>query len=248
MTWTDAGHPVAGLAALLGGLLVGWFIPLLIARMPEPKPSDEEQSEPAEPAAAKELYADVAVLPHLALRTAVATGAGAGIVAASVGPEWPLAFLLPMIPFCVALAVIDARTKLLPSLLILPLHAVALVAAGAVALASDDLHSLWRGLIAMAVFRSIFWVIWWFNSTGLGFGDVRLTAMLTFGLGYLGWPEAVVWVYVALPLFVLPRLVAALVRRDRSRLKVRTPFGPSLIVAAPVAVALGPWIATSLGY
>lgn len=258
MTWLDSGHLETALVAAVLGLVIGWFVPRLVGAVPEPSPvpdaedqrdgadSDAQDAKPAKPA--KITYAELAQRPHLAAAMAAATALGAGVIGASVGFNGPLIFLMPMVPFCVALAYIDARTQLLPTVLILPLHAYVIVAGAVLAWLTDDLDALVRALVAMLLFRSIFWVLWWLPRTGMGFGDVRLTALLTFALGYLGWAEPIVWIYVALPLFVVPRLVVALIRRDRTRLKARTPFGPALIVAAPVGVAVGDLVASSLGY
>lgn len=243
MTWFDAGHPETAAVAAFLGLVIGWFLPLLVRALPEPAADPEN-----EPQQVKIPYAELATSKHLAATMAVQTAIGAAVVGASVGFAGPLLFLMPMVPFCVALAYIDARTQLLPTVLILPLHGYVILAAGVLAVVTEDGDAFIRAVLAMLLFRSIFWVLWWLPRTGMGFGDVRLSALLTFALGFLGWSEPIVWIYVALPLFVVPRLVVALVRRDRAGLKARTPFGPALILAAPVALAVGDVVASSLGY
>jgi leader peptidase (prepilin peptidase)/N-methyltransferase len=82
----------------------------------------------------------------------------------------------------------------------------------------------------------------------MGFGDVRLSALLSFCLGYLGWAEVAIGVYAGFLVFVVPGLTVALVRRDRAYLKTRVPFGPALVIGALLAIVFGPWISTSLGY
>lgn len=261
MTWLDAGHPAAALLGLVLGALVGWGCPVLIRSVPEPEPEPGSEPEP-EPAEVveeqpvseplhprpKELYADIADLPGLAWKTAVASGLAAAVVGASVGLEWPLLFLLPLVPVCVALSVIDGRTKLLPKRLVLPAHASVLVLAGAAAALDRDGEAYLRGLIGMVAVRSIFWVLWWIRSSGMGFGDVRLSALLGFVLAYLGWGELLVGIYASFILFTVPGLLLAVVRRDRSFLKSSFPFGPFLVAGALVGVALGRWTLQSLGY
>lgn len=256
MTWLDAGHPAAALLGLVLGALAGWGCPALIRRVPEPEP--EPESEPAEPAAepdaepvippAKELYADIADLPGLAWKASVASGLGAAVVGATVGLEWSLLFLLPLVPVCVALSVIDWRTKLLPKRLVLPAHAAVLVLAGAVAALDQDAGAYLRALIGMVVVRSIFWVLWWIRSSGMGFGDVRLSALLGFALAHLGWAELLVGIYASFILFIVPGVLLAVVRRDRTFLKSSFPFGPFMVAGALVGVALGRWTLQSLGY
>ncbi|HEX4191109.1 MAG TPA: A24 family peptidase [Marmoricola sp.] len=267
MTWTDQGHPLAALLGLLGGVLVGALLPRVIARIPEPKPEPKPESAPdpesdqgadpesgadsappAEPLPPKPLYADLGASSGLALRLAIATGVGAAVLAASIGHDWALLVALPLAPVCVVLGYVDLHTRLLPSRVLLPSHAVAIVLAGAAAWAAGDAHPLIRAVIAMAVVRSVFWVLWWLRASAMGFGDVRLSALLAFGLGYLGWSEVVIGIYAGFIVFVLPGLSIALVRRDRGFLKARIPFGPALVVGALLGVAFGPWIATGLGY
>lgn len=258
MTWTDAGHPLTALVAGLVGALLGWLVPQLIARVPEPEP--EPESEPGSgpetegapeglvPLPPKIPYAVLAQRPGLAVGTAVLSAAAAGVVGASVGPEWSLAFLVPLVPLCVALGVIDARTRLLPTRLVLPANALAIVVATAVAFGTDDTDALVRALVGMLAVRSVFWVLWWFRSSGMGFGDVRLSALLGFALAYLGWAELVIGIYAGFVVFIVPGLAVAIARRRRSFLKTRLPFGPAMILGALLGVAVGPAIARGLGY
>ncbi|MDQ6642532.1 MAG: prepilin peptidase, partial [Actinomycetota bacterium] len=77
----------------------------------------------------------------------------------------------------------------------------------------------------------------------VGYGDVRLSGLLGIALGYLGWGPLVVGMYVAFVIFGLPPLLLALVRRDRSLLKLRMPFGPAMLASAAVGVVLGASVA-----
>lgn len=254
MTWLDAGHPAAALLGLVLGALAGWGCPALIRRVPEPEPEPDQaevlEESDADPVTtpAKELYADIADLPGLAWRTSVASGLGAAAVAASVGLEWSLLFLLPLAPVLVALSVIDWRTKLLPKRLVLPAHAAVLVLAGAAAAFDQDGEAYLRALIGMVVVRSIFWMLWWIRSSGMGFGDVRLSALLGFALAFRGWGELLVGIYASFILFTVPGVLLAVVRRDRAFLKSSFPFGPFMVAGALVGVVLGRWTLQSLGY
>lgn len=245
----------AALLGLMVGALTGWLCPLLIARIPEPEPDSEAEPEPeapadtmSEPEPPKEPYADIAALPGLAWKTAVGSALVGAVLGASVGWQWSLLFLLPLAPVGVALGLVDWRTRLLPTRVVLPTHGVVLVLAGVAALLDQDAGAYVRALVAMLVLRSVFWALWWIHSAGMGFGDVRLTALLGFALGYLGWSEAVVGIYAGFLLFVVPGVVVAVVRRDRRFLKTAIPFGPFLLVGALVGVAFGPAVTRSLGY
>jgi leader peptidase (prepilin peptidase)/N-methyltransferase len=249
-------------AALLGLVVAagaGWLCPWLIARVPEPEPEAEEDPEKdaakdlekgaekdaakdpenyaekdAPPAPAKELYAHIAALPGLAWKAALVSAAVGAVLSARVGWDWSLLFLLPLVPVGVALGLIDWRTRLLPTRIVLPAHGAVLALAGLAAVLEDDAGAYVRALIAMVVLRTVFWVLWWIHSAGMGFGDVRLSALLGFALGYLGWAQALVGIYAGFLLFVVPGIVVAIVRRDRRFLRVAIPFGPFLLVGAPV--------------
>ena len=244
--------PAALLCAAVAGL-VGWFVPLLIARLPEPVSTREGDGEADTPAAAneqdegpKEPYADIAAIPGLAWKAALASAVAGAVMGATLGWQWALVILTPLAPVGVALAVVDWRTKLLPSRIVLPATGGALVLAAAGWAVTGDPDDLVRAAIALVVVRSIFWVLWWFHATGMGFGDVRLAALIGVALGHLGWAEVVTGVYAGFLVFGLPGLLLAIIRRDRSLLKAPFPFGPAMLVGALLGIVLGPWVAAHL--
>ena len=249
MSW-DAATIQAGIIGLVAGGLGGLTVRSLIARLPEPEPEPVEDGAevPAEPVDPKIPYADLAAAPGLAARSILGAALVGAVLGLALGREWTLLLVLPLIGVCVALGVIDARTRLLPTRLVLPATAVAIVLGTVVAVAQDDRDALIRAFVGLALVRSVFWVLWWIRSTGMGFGDVRLAALLGFVLGYLGWAELLIGVYAAFLEFTLPGLILAVVLRDRGRLKARVPFGPFLLLGALTGIAFGPWISSSLGY
>lgn len=260
MTGLAGAGGAAALAAVACGL-VGALVPAGIARIPEPRPEasgatepdavTHEASEPAEPAEATQLvedpaeeprplFVDVAARPGLALRTSITAAVAGAVVGGAVGWDWPLLFLLPTVPVGVLLGYVDLRTKLLPSRVLLPAHALVVVLAGVSALVTADGHAFLRALLGMVAARSVFWVLWFIRSAGMGFGDVRLSALLGFELAYLGWGELVVGTYASFLLFGLPGLALAVARRDRSLLRTAFPFGPAMLAGALVGLVAGP--------
>ena len=229
-------HLEAALVAAACGAAGGVFVPALIGRLPEPTrdPAKDDAEEEA-----KEPYADIAKLPGLAWKSALVSAACAALVGLAVGREWALVVLVPLVPVSVALAVIDWRTRLLPTRLVLPATGVAIVLGLVGWAVTRDPDDLVRAAIALVVVRSVFWVLWWFHSAGMGFGDVRLAAMLGFALGQLGWAEVVVGVYSGFLVFGLPGLLLAIARRDRALLKSAFPFGPFMLVGGLIGVLVG---------
>lgn len=224
----------AAVVATLVGAVLGALVPALVERIPEPEePRDADDG-------AKVPYAVVASRPGLALQTTVWCGVAAGLVGYAVGWDRALVGLLPLVPVCAALALVDLRTRLLPKVVVLPATGVLLALGVADWLWTGDRDDLVRGLIGLAVARTFYWVLWWVHSAGMGFGDVRLAALLGFPLAFLGWQEFALGMYSGFLVFSLPGLLLALVRWDRRLLKAPYPFGPAMIVGALLGVVLGP--------
>ncbi len=157
----------------------GLLVPRLIRAIPEPEPGDEPKTP----------YTVIAAAPRLPIAAAAACLVAGGLVAAAVGLAWPLLFLLPLVPVGVALAVVDLRTRLLPTAVVWPAFAgVAVLGCLSAWLAHDGDAAVraWAGAAGVFAF---FYALWWIHPAGMGFGDVRLSAVLGFALAYLGWAE-----------------------------------------------------------
>ena len=229
MTWGDWAGDTAAVTGVLGAL-GGLLVPRIIAWLPEP----------AQPAADKQTYADIARSPGLGLRGALLSGvAGAG-VGAAVGWSWALTFLLYLCVMGSALAVIDWRTRLLPTKLVAPSYvavgALVLLAGGLERSGDDLLRSLWGWLAA----GGVFWLMWRIYPRGMGYGDVRLAGVLGIALGYLGWGELLLGVYAG---FLLGAVVGTLLSLLRLVDRKAYPFGPFMLLGAWVGVLFGPGVA-----
>jgi leader peptidase (prepilin peptidase)/N-methyltransferase len=155
-------------------------------------------------------------------------------------------WLVPLVPVLVALSYIDWHTRLLPRLVVLPATLLAAVAVVAVGLATDERDALVRALVALVAVRSFFWLLWFVRSAGMGFGDVRLAALVGLVLGWVGWGTVAIGVWVGFVAFAVPGLLLAVVRRDRSLLKQAFPFGPFMALGALVGLVWGPALSRAL--
>lgn len=229
---------MSAIAALVGALASGLLcaaVPWVVRSLPEPAPAqDLPEDEPPKPA-----YADLGRRRGLLPGAVLAGVVGGGLAGGAVGTGWALALVVLATPACVALTYIDARTRLLPSRIVLPATAVLLVVVGAEWLVTGDRDDPLRALVGLAVARSLFWVLWFVHSAGMGFGDVRLAALLGLVLGHEGWAELVVGVYTPFLLFAVPGLVLALVRWDRRLLRAAYPFGPFMVAGALLGLVMG---------
>ncbi len=212
-------------AALCGGL--GMLVPRLIAWVPEPP----------EPADDKEPYADIAARPGLVWRTALVCAAVGALVGGSVGLAWSLLFLVPLVPVGVALALIDWRTRLLPTRIIAPTYLLLVPLVVIAALAGGEPRLLLRAAIGWAVMGGIYLLLWLIYPAGMGYGDVRLSGVLGIVLGYLGLGQLALGGWSGFLLGGLGGLVlVALKLIDRRH----NPFGPWMLIGALVGIVLGP--------
>lgn len=219
-----------GLAAV-AGCGGGLVVPGLLRRLPDPDPEIPWAPDPE--------HVMLAQRSGFALRCALIGLISGLILGWSLPGPWPLLLWLPLVPFGILLGVVDWHTKKLPRRVVLPLTAAALVVISAVELGRGEPGNLLRAVVGMLVARSLIWVLWWIRSAGMGFGDVRLTALLGLLLAQISVGAVVVGLYAAFLLFGIPIVLWALIRRDRNLLRTAYPFGPFLLAGALVGVAIG---------
>jgi leader peptidase (prepilin peptidase)/N-methyltransferase len=230
----------AGCAALCGAGSA--LAPRLIARVPEPEPEPEPDPEPdletAAAAPVKEAYAHIAQLPGLSWKAATAGALAGFAIGGHLGWEWPLLFLVPLVPVLVALAVIDWRTHLLPTRVVWP---TTLVTAALVVVVwlltgdtgdtgdTDDTGDLARAGWGFVIAYGTYFMLWFVYPKGLGYGDVRLAGVLGLALGYLGWGELLVGLYAG---FLLGGVGGGLLSVLKVVERKAFPFGPFMVVGA----------------
>jgi len=229
---------VALLSAVVAGVL-GLLVPYAVRRLPEPSP--ESLGDVPEEEGPKELYADLGRLRGLGPAAAVVSA----VVAAAFGMRLAghdartLWALVPLLPVLVLLAVVDWRTRLLPRIVVLPTTGVLLVLLLLEGMLTGETHLLVRAVIAMLLARSFFWVLWFVKRAGMGFGDVRLAALVGLVLGRFGWDAWLLGLYGGLAVFALWGVGRALVKRSRTALRQALPYGPFMILGLVLGVLAG---------
>jgi leader peptidase (prepilin peptidase)/N-methyltransferase len=239
----DAAAFGAAVSAVTGAL-----VPRIIERIPEPEPEPEEAEAAEEPRfegestkapePPKETYYAMADLGWL-LPVSAVLGAVSGLLLGwTLGWSWLLLVLLPFVPVGIALSVIDFRTRLLPTWLIVRAMAgVAVLGLVVMALTQDWTRGS-RALLGAVIAFVLYFVLWWV-SPKMGYGDVRLAGLLGLVLAFVGWQEFLVGMYGSFLLFAVPGVLVALVRWDRAFLKTLYPFGPSMIAGALIGICFG---------
>ena len=221
------------LIAAVAAALLGALGPRVLRRVPEPP----------EPDADKLPYAVLSEFRFLAAGLAVTAAVLAGVVAWRIDDAELLPVWIVLAAVGSWLSFVDWHTRLLPFVLVAPLYLVtlALVALGALLL--DDLDVLKHALIANAVVFAIFLAMHLFARRfyggAFGYGDVRLSAVLSLALGALGYSEVIVGMYAG---FILGAVLGIVL----SKLKLVDPngyaFGPYMVLGAVIGAAWGPAI------
>ncbi len=243
-------YPVTAAVTGVVGLASGLLVPRLIARIPEPEPEPEEpeptdEADPV-PEEPKEPYAAVAARPGLAWKAAVAAAVSAALVGLAIGWEWQLLVLLPLVPVSVALAVVDWRTRLLPTWVIAPTYVLTVATVLLSWLLVGDLGEpapLLRALVGWLAAGGLYLLLWVIYPRGMGYGDVRLSGILGIALGYLGWSELVVGIYGG---FLLGGVIGGLLALLRHVDRKGYPFGPFMLLGALVGVVVGQPVISAL--
>lgn len=219
----------AGTCAAVAALL-----PWLVARLPEPEPDAELEAVEGP----KQPYPAMAAAPGFTAAVVWTAGAVGAVAGASLGWDAYLAVVLPAVPFGAALAVIDLRSRLLPLRLVYPALALAVIGAAAVWGLTGDRDPLVLGVLGWLAAGLVFGVLWWLRPSGLGFGDVRAVALVGFLLAPLGCEVLVLALWLGSAGFGVLLGGRALVRRDRGILRSHYPYGPFLLGAVPIGLAI----------
>jgi leader peptidase (prepilin peptidase)/N-methyltransferase len=223
---------VAVVAGVLG-LGAGLLIDRAAARFPWPPPKrswrrrDDAPSEPGVPPPQRHDRGGTALV-------AVGTAAACVLVSLRFGASWELPAFLYLAGVAVLLAVIDLRHHLLPDRVVLPSLGIAVVLLAGAAAAHGDGAALLRAVVAAVVLFVVFLVLALIAPSGLGFGDVKLAALLGLYLGWLGWNAVLLGAAAGFVVQALLSLVLLAARRIS--LRGELPFGPAMLLGAALAI------------
>ena len=158
-------------------------------------------------------------------------------VAARIGFEAELPAFLVLTAFLVALSAIDLDTFLLPKKVVWPAFFSGVVLLGGAAIYDGDERGAVEAAAGAALAFGILFVIHFVSPKGMGFGDVRLAAVLGLHLGYLELPMVGLGLFLS---FLVASVVgiALMVAKKRGR-RDRVPFGPFLATGTMLAVLFG---------
>lgn len=219
----SAGAVVLVSAAVAALLALG--VPALLRRLPEP--ADDP------PASSYADLAGTALLLPLAVSVSVVVAA---LLARQVEPSRLMIFLVPLVPLLVLVAYVDWRVQRLPKQPILAATVVGLLAVGIEWLWVRETGAVIGAVVGLVLARSAFWLLWRLTPHAMGFGDVRLAALVGLVLGRLGWDGLAVGLWSGLVIFGLWGIVRAFVRRSWEAMREPLAYGPFMIVGMLLGV------------
>jgi len=224
----------ATLAVAFGaiGLAVGWLLDPVITRVPHRQPV----TGPADESVVAPSSTTQQVL------VSIVCGVLFGALAARFEGSWALPAYLVLATALVALSLIDLQHYLLPNRIVYPLALTMVVLLGIASVGDDDTGALLRGLVAGAVAFAAFFVLHLVSPRSMGFGDVKLAFVLGLSLGWLGWGEVFLGLFLGFVYgaFVGLALIALRVRERNEAL----PFGPFLAAGALTSILVGSAVIT----
>ncbi|WP_181788017.1 prepilin peptidase, partial [Streptomyces phytophilus] len=139
-------------------------------------------------------------------------------------------------PFGVLLFAVDRAVRRLPDVLTLPLAGAAVVLLGGAALIGGA-GSWTRAVLGGIALGAAYFVLFFINPAGMGFGDVKLALVLGVALGWYGWDVLFTGSFAGLLLgagYAVTMLAARRVGR-----KTGIAFGPFMIVGAFAGLVAG---------
>ena len=165
------------------------------------------------------------------------TAALFGVVALRIGWHPELAAFLLFTAALVAVSAIDLELYLIPNRILYPALGASIVLLCIAAAIHGEVHHLADAAISMAIAFAVFFAIHVISPRGLGFGDVRLSALLGLFLGWIGPPHVVVGLFLG---FLLGAVVSVtLIASGLRGRKDKIPFGPFLAAGALLGVLVG---------
>jgi len=239
-----------GMAVL--GLLVGSFLNVVVHRVPRKEsivrprsrcPACETEIKPRD---------NVPVISWLVLRgrcrhcsapisgrypaIELAMGVLFGLAGWRFGLTVELAAFAVLFAALVAITAIDIELRLVPKRIVWPAFGAGVVLLGGASAVVGNLRLMADALGGALVAFSILFLIHLISPRGMGFGDVRLAALLGLFLGWLGPAHVGLGLFLGFVSGGLAGIAALALGRSR---KSALPFAPFLALGTVVAVLVG---------
>jgi leader peptidase (prepilin peptidase)/N-methyltransferase len=245
------GLVIASSAAL--GILVGAVCNLLIDRVPDKVAlrgawdGDVAVPQswfgvPAQPWILRRGRSSDGPLPMRWLWVELVTVAAFAELAVQYGESWVLAPLLLLAACLITVSVIDLQVQRIPDRITFPTFALSVPAIVAVSIVEDVTDAIPAAFVGAAGYFFFLFVTHLIYPAGMGFGDVKLAAVMGLYLGWLGWTDALPiggplrLVFYALMLGCIIGVVFGLAVQIATKRRGAFPFGPALAIGCYVVI------------
>jgi leader peptidase (prepilin peptidase) / N-methyltransferase len=242
----------------LFGLLFGSFLTVVVHRVPRGESVVAPRSRCPRCGAQIRAWENVPVLSWLVLRgrcrrcgarisleyplVELSTGLLFALAGALIEPLYAAVLVAPFLGLMLAVALIDARWRIVPNLIVYPALAVYAVAITVGHLTGGGLDIL-SGLLGVAVYGGPMLLVALAVPGGMGMGDVKLAALIGLVLGSLSLLLVGVAAFLGIVGGGLAAVVAmAILKWGRKR---QMPFGPFLAAGAVLAALAGSQMASA---
>jgi leader peptidase (prepilin peptidase)/N-methyltransferase len=172
----------------------------------------------------------------------VVTVAAFAELAVQYGESWVLAPLLLLTACLVIVSVIDLQLQRIPDRITFPTFALSVPAIVLVSVHEDTTDAITAAAIGAVAYFAFLFVTHMIYPAGMGFGDVKLAAVMGLYLGWLGWtPDMPVGgplqlVFYALMLGCVLGVVFGIAVQVATKERGAFPFGPALALGCYVVV------------
>jgi leader peptidase (prepilin peptidase) / N-methyltransferase len=165
------------------------------------------------------------VVATIAIAAVLAT---LGAITTGWAPPLPAFVCLALI--CSVLVVVDLDCRRLPDRIVGPAAVSGALLLAAATAVTADRGAFLRAALAAATAFGLLFLAALVARGGLGFGDVKVGALLGGHLGWLGWAQLAYGLFAGFAIGAVAAL--ALLATGRASLRTSLPFGPALIAGA----------------
>ena len=177
--------------------------------------------------------------PVVALRppaSELMTGLLFAVLTWRFGVTWVLPAYLFLAAAAVLLGVIDLQHQRLPNSIVAPFAVGSVLLLTLAAFGSGAWESLVRAVVGGVALFVVYLVLALISPASLGMGDVKLAGVLGLLMAYLSWRTLL---YGATGAFAISAVIAiGILLTRRGNRRTQLPFGPSMLLAALIAVLL----------
>jgi leader peptidase (prepilin peptidase)/N-methyltransferase len=168
-----------------------------------------------------------------------------GVATARFGATADLAIYLFLFASLATVSAIDLRVRRLPNVIVFPMLLVTPLAMAIVSLTRGDWAPMGRALVGAALYFGLLLIPHLISPRGMGFGDVKLGAVLGLALGWLA-PTGTAVITLVFASAVLGMVLGVLLGLVfRAGWRGTFPLGPALALGAVIVIVASESLVTS---